>query len=284
MSIRIYREQQVTRPEPSPVTSTLLDHATVVDMQSFGLRNNAGLWPSFNCMDTLVPTELCPDPLDPGDTVEPKTFASAPWVPAFEFAVYGGVQCGALGLNTADLETEVRRVFARNEGKGVERALLFNRFVEGPDDAAGDPIWDAPRDVTAGLTVPAHIALALLEGDAVQFYAGLPTIHMARAMATVLAASGLIVWNGDKAFTKNGSKVAIGGGYDVNLEEGTWDMYATGEVYVERSETVKVSAYTIPGDGSSDRGLTDNTVISLVERLYRVGVDCYVAKATGKVF
>lgn len=281
MNVRITREAEAKRPEPSRLTSTVLDHATVNEMEKFGLRNNEGLYPSFNCMDTLVPTELCPEP----GAVDPKTFSTAPWVPAFEFAVYGGVQCGSVGLDREDMNTEIERVFARNEGKGVEAALLANRFVADADTDHPAPWWGAPVDLTEDLlTAPPHVALALLEGYAAANYAGLPTIHMPRAMATVLAASGLIVWNGDKAFTKNGSKVAIGGGYDVNLEEGTWDMYATGEVYVERSETVKVSAYTIPGDGSSDRGLTDNTVISLVERLYRVGVDCYVAKATGKVF
>lgn len=286
MNVRITREPQVTRPEPPRITSTVLDHATVVETTSFGLRNNAGLWPSFNCMDTLVPTELCPEPLAPGEDATPKTFVSAPWVPAYQFAVYGGVQCSAVGVDRADLDAEIRRVFERNEGKGVERSLLLNRFIARDEAAPGNGGigWDAPVDVTAGLTVSPTVALALLEGYAAENYAGLPTIHMPRAMATVLAASGLIVWNGDVAFTKNGSKVVIGGGYDLNLDEGSWDMYATGEVYVERSQTVNVSLPVVPGDGSADRDLSDNTVIALAERLYRVGVDCFVAKATGKVY
>lgn len=285
MNVRITQEVSVTRPEPPRITSTVLDHASVNETTSFGLRNNEGLWPSFNCMDTLVPTALCPDPLDPPEPAEPKNFVSAPWIPAFEFAVYGGVQCGAVGLDKADMEAEVARVFERNEAKGVERGLLLNRFVADADpDHVADPWWGAPLDVTPTTEVPLHVALALLEGTAAAEYAGLPTIHMPRAAATILAASGLIVWVGDKAFTKNGSKVAIGGGYDVGLDEGSWDLYATGEVFVERSSTLSFNSWVIPGDGSVAQGLSDNTAIALVERLYRVGIDCFVAKATGKVY
>jgi hypothetical protein len=99
-----------------------------------------------------------------------------------------------------------------------------------------------------------------------------------------------IVWNGDLAFTRSGSKVAFGGGYDDPdmLASGQWDMYATGEVFVERSTSVNVNTNVIPGDGSGvgsdENGLADNTAVSLVERMFRVGVDCFVAKATATVW
>lgn len=281
MPTQIRQEVAARRPVPAPVTSSVLEHATVVDVNEFGLRNNEGLWPSYNCMDTLVPTELCPAPLQ---TVSPLDYASGEWQPAFEFGVYGAIKCHAVGLDEADQRAEVERVFARNEGKGVEAALLANRFVEdtGHED---EPWWDAPVDLTEDLSVPLSVALALLEGTAAAQYAGLPTIHMPRAAATVLEGSGLIVWDGTKAFTKNGSKVAIGGGYDVDLETGLWDLYATGEVYVERSTMLRNNAYVIPGDGARTAGdLDDNYAIAVAQRMYRVGIDCFVAKATGKVW
>lgn len=294
MTVKIIRGAEVSRPTPTPITSSVMDHATVVDKSDFGLRNAAGMWPSYNCLDLLVPTALCPEPLAEGETPAHKQFKSASWVPGFAFAVYGGVQCSAVGLDVADQKAEVARVFSLSEGRGVEQALLLNRFVAlEEDDESTDPMavsWDGPVDLTPTTGIPLHVALALLEGYAAAHYAGVPTIHMPRAAATVLEASGLVVWNGDKAYTKNGSKVAIGGGYDTDeaLASGQWDLFATGEVYVERSEEVSVHAYTMPGDGSGtedgQNGLSPNTSVALAERMFRVAIDCFVAKATGTVW
>lgn len=272
MSVQFIRGTEVNRPTPDPLTSSVLDHAEVVDNAEFGWRNNEGMWPTYNTLDTLVPTQLCPDP------VAVKTFAFGRWVPAYEFAVYGGVQCKAVGLDTQDMAAEVKRVFALNEGKGIERSLLENRFVartNGSDETG--PEWDAATDLTPAGTISPVIALALLEGYAAANYAGLPTIHMPRAAATVLENQGLISWTGDKAFTKNQSKVAIGGGYDSSDFDGTWDMYATGEVYVERSDEVNITANVVPGDGNSPdsdgTGISSNSVLALAERMYRVAID-----------
>lgn len=278
---------EVTRPSTTPLTSSVLAHATVVDMVGgFGYRNEEGMWPSYNCIDTAVPTPMCPDPMD--DFF--KTFSLAPWVPAFSFAIHGGAQCQMIGLDVADQEAEVDRVFKANEGRAVEEALLANRFVArtlSSGEKGGE--WEAPTDLTPGTPIPLAVALALLEGYAATIYAGVPTIHMPRAAASLLG-SDKIVWQGDKAFTRLGSKVAIGGGYDdpsVPMS-GTWDLYATGEVYVERSEEIRHSAFTMPGDGSGtdsgENGLEPNTHVTLAERMYRVGVDCFVAKATGTVW
>lgn len=280
MSTTIIRGTEVTRPDITPLTSSVLDHATVETTSDFGLRNNKGLWPSYNCLDLLVPTQICP--AEGSDPVV-KNFLGASQTPAFQFAVQGGVQCSAVGLDKEDQQREVERVFALSEGKGVERALLLNRFLNTPPDTSIS--WDAPIDLTPVTAVSVQIALALLEGYAAANYAGVPTIHMPRAAASLLG-SDKIVWEGDKAYTRLGSKVAMGGGYDNpdGVEDGTWDLYATGEVYVEKSEAVGVQSYVLPGDGSNDRGFDDNTVLSLAERMFRVGVDCFVAKATGTVW
>lgn len=275
MTTKIIKGDEVNRPDTTPLGSSVLDHATVVEKSDFGLRNNEGLWPSYNCLDTLVPTPICPDPLG-----EFKVFGTAGWVPAFEFAVYGGVQCSAVGLDTADQKAEVDRVFGLNEGKGVEQALLANRFVVGT-------LWDAPVDLTPGSAITIQIALAILEGYAAAHYAGVPTIHMPRAAASLL--NERIVWTDGKAYTRSGSKVAIGGGYDADAApDGSWDLYVTGEVYVERSDEVSVQSWVLPGDGSGlgsdENGISDNTVLALAERMFRVGVDCFVAKVTATVW
>lgn len=288
---------EVTRPTPEPLTSSILDHVeaagnlkTVSDAD-FGKRNNAGLWPSYNCLDLLTPTALCPVP--PVATTE---FDSAVYQPGFSFAVYGGVQCRAIGLDVDDQNSEVSRVFDASQGKGIERALRDTRFVASEPAGSDDPVspyygeWDAPEDIMPGTAVPLTVALALLEGDAADKYVGLPWIHMPRAAATILEVSGLIVWKDNLAFTKNGSRVVIGGGYDdpEMLASGSWDMYATGEVTVEKGDILSIKDYPVlPGmadPGSDGNGLLENGVISLASRKFRVAIDCYVAKVTGKVF
>lgn len=280
--VTLIRESSITRPGTTPLTSSVLDHAEVATNDHFGLRNDEGMWPSYNCLDTLVPTPICPNPM-----TGYKTFSYADWVPGFEFAVHGAVKCSAIGLDREDQQSEVQRVFGLNEGKGVERALLANRFVanEPESDTAG-PYWEAPVDLTPASSMPMAAALAVLEGYAAAVYAGVPTIHMPRAAASFL--NERIMWRNGKAYTRSGSKVAIGGGYDsTGVPTGEWTLYATGEVYVERSGVISVQSFVLPGDGSGtgsdENGLEDNTVVSLAERMYRVAVDCFVAQATGTV-
>lgn len=284
MNVKIIQGSEVTRPDTTPLKSSLLDHVraagNLVETSDFGLRNNAGLWPSYNCLDLMVPTAICPDP----EAVEEvKNFSSASWVPGFEFALQGGVQCSALGLDQADQLDEVERVFSLTEGRGIEEAMLRLRFANSDPINNPDALWWGPNDVSAPVPVELPVALALLEGYAAANYAGVPTIHMPRAAASLLG-SDKIVWEGDLAYTRLGSKVAIGGGYDPEVPEGTWDMYVTGEVYIERAAEFSINSYVLPGDGSNARGFDDNTVLTLAERMFRVGVDCFVAKATGTVW
>lgn len=276
MGVNIIRGAEVNRPEPDALTSSVLDHATVVDKADFGLRNNEGLWPSYNCLDLLIPTPICPDPLAEGT----KQFDVADWVPGFEFAVYGGVQCKAVGLDKNDQQAEVKRVFDRSAGKGVEQALLLNRFVATDSD---DKVqWDAPVDLGDAPSISS--ALAILEGYAAVHYAGVPTLHMPRAAVVMAMGLGLIVNTNGKFFTKTGAKVAAGGGYDDmdGVPSSIQSIFVTGEVYVERSEEIMIQTYVLPGDGSGtesgENGLADNTVLSLAERMFRVGVDCLAAK------
>lgn len=282
------QERQVTRPAVTPIKSTILDHATVIETtERFDLVNEGGLWPSYNCMDTLVPTALCPDP------TEDKEFGFIGWVPAFSFAVYAGVQCNLVGLDRADQEAEVKRVFAANEGKGVEAALKANRFVvrtEAQNTADGRQIhrqseWPAPVDLSSTI-VPAamtpKMAISLLEGYARTVYAGQPTLHLPAGMAAYLGGD-IIVWDGDKAYTNLGSKVAIGGGYDPDYTpwDGTWTAYATGEVYVEKGPKIEIQTYELNGSAEQTaRGIDSNMSMTLVERPFRAGVDCFVASAT----
>jgi hypothetical protein len=281
MSVVIIKGREVNRPTPDPITSSVLDHATVVDNDHFGLTNNAGLWPSYNCLDMRVPYPLCEDPVNDPTA---KSFAFGSWQPAVEGAVYGGIQCANIGLDRDDMLAEVKRVFAANEGKAVEELLLLNRFVATDSDATVQ--WDAPVDLTPSGGFGLQAGIAALEGYAAALYAGLPTLHMPRGLVTMGAGLGVFSEEGDKFFTKAGSKIAAGGGYDSTEapQTGLFDIYATGEVYVERSETISADAYVVTGDGTDPDIAAPNQTLALAERMYRVAVDCFVAKVTVKAW
>jgi hypothetical protein len=302
MTVTIVKGDEILRPDTTPLKSSVLDHARaagnvhdIPEGKGFGWRNDRGLWPSYNMLETLVPTSLCPEPTL-SESGEYKTFDTAGWMPGLTFAVYGGVQCKSVGLDKQDMIAEIDRVFALNEGKGIEQALLGNRFVPqdeivpGSDEPASmEGIWDAPVDVTPGDAdgISPRVAIGLLEGWAAQNYAGVITIHMPRTLGTILG-SDVIVWEGDLAYTRMGSKIAFGGGYDEDTpQNGVFSIFATGEVFIERSVTLTVNSMTMPNDGSgtgSDQnGLAPNTVIALVERMFRVAVDGFVAKCIATV-
>lgn len=295
MTIKMVKGTEIKRPTTTPLKSSVLDHVRAAgnlhdlgEDEGFGYRNDMGLWVSYNGLETLTPTAMCPDPLlgTPGNTGF-KTFDSAEWAPALTFAVYGGVQCRTVGLDRADMEAELARVFEANEGKGIEQALLGNRFAAHTQNA-NDPLdgaWPAPINITPASAISPRVAIGLLEGWFAKNYVGVPTLHMPRALGTILG-SDVIVWQGDLAFTRMGSKIAFGGGYDETPQDGVMDIYATGEVFVERSSEIVVKdLITIPSDGSGSNGngLPSNTAIALVERMFRVAVDMYVVKATSTV-
>lgn len=291
---------EIKRPTVEPIKSSVLDHVKAAgnlhdlgDNEGFGYRNDLGLWLSYNGLETLTPTAMCPDPLL-AQTGGFKVFDTAEWQPALTFAVYGGVSCRTVGLDEADMADELRRVFEANEGKGVEQALLGNRFVAHTQNA-NDPLdgaWAAPINITPASAVSPRVAIGLLEGWFAKNYVGVPTLHMPRALGTILG-SDVIEWRGDLAYTKMGSKIAFGGGYDETPQDGVMDIYATGEVFVERSSEIVVKdLMTVPsapgatdvnGVGGGKNGLASNTAVALVERMFRVAVDNFVVKATSTV-
>lgn len=255
----IVRGIAVTAPVPTSLDSSVLDHAKVRDVSGdFGLSNDAGLWPSYNVATHVTMLDFC----EPDD----KQFETAPWVPAFPFALQQGFRCKAVGLDTNHMRSEASRVFDATEGRGVEKLLSTILPTGG--------VGGAVHNLTGATARDANIALALIEGSAAATYAGVPTIHMPRYIASLLGQK--IVWKGNKAYTILGSKVAIGGGYDIENPGGSAMLFATGEVYVERSTKIDLSTNVIPGDGSDDvagMDLNDNTVLTLAERLYRVAYE-----------
>lgn len=260
-----------TTPAVSPLVGGLLDHATIVE----GIANQQpkGMGLSYNCLDTAVPTALCPDP------TEAKDFEGPAVVEGIQFAVYGGLVCKPFGFDEETGLREIERVFRLKESRGVERALMESRFVLGPDDDPGvgvDSRWPAATDITpTGGAVAPKVALALLEGYAASVYSGMPTLHIPYTIGSLLGSERSIESQGGKFYTILGSKAAIGAGYEYpsNGPDGTapadgelW-MYATGEVVVARS--------AIKSNSQMDR--TSNDVYALAERSYIAAIDCFAA-------
>jgi hypothetical protein len=265
MTATIVRRPEVVRPEPIALRSSVLDHATVTEMPAFGLRNNDGLFNSYNSLvgGAAIAPDICAN--------HTNTFGAGVWIKGNEFAVYQGAKCAPLGLNVMDQRSEVVRVFKATEGRNVESALVQIM-------AANAGLVNLT--LVAGFTLQA--ALSVLIGYAAQRYAGQPVIHMPRAAAEyLLGTAHLVVSQTDgNVYTKSGAPVACGGGYDtdsyVTGGDGVWDLWATGAVYIERSAEIDFTAQDIPG--------ASNDALAMAERLYRVGFDGFIAKASGKVW
>lgn len=271
MAAVVANKPWTSMPTVSPLFSTLLDHADIVE--GIDYLQDRGLVDSFNCLDMATPTTLCPDL--PGT----KDFQPPVWLDGITFAVYGGLTCKPFGFSEATGLAEVERVFRLRESIGVERALMETRFIAGPDDDPGagvDLRWEAPTDLTpAGGAVEPEVGLAILEGHAGANYAGVPTLHIPRTIGSLLFSDDALVSEGGKAYSKIGSKAALGSGYEYpnNGPAGTapaagelW-MFATGEVLVARGALTSETAMDT----------TNNDIYALAERPYVAAIDCYAS-------
>jgi len=258
----IKRAQYPTLPAVEKHTGTLLDTATVTDGITW--LDGADLFQSFNCMKFTGEAIHC--------APSAKEFDEAGgWVNGFQFAAYGGVQCKAIGLDQAEFEAEVERVFSLGESTAVERALMSVRFLANEDD-----LWEAPVDITpdSGAVKPG-VGVALLEGFAANEYVGQPTLHMPRTIASLLLGVDGVEAKDGVLRTKLGAKIAAGTGYDfpnlsptgVEATAGEKWLYATGSVWIGRG----------PLEVRQAMAHTDNDVFVLAERPYIAAVDCFAA-------
>ena len=275
MAVRFEVAQQVARPTVLPARSTLLDHASVVDADSFNPRNNEGLWPSYNTLPIPELVAIC------GGVPVSENPAPPAWAPAVEFALRSETSCHWMGLDEADQVKQLEAVFELNEHKGLNKALRNTRFIA---TGSGDLIeWDVasvPIPASLGTTAPLKNVVPLLEGYASCVYAGRPTLHVPASAIDAASSVSPFVWEGDKCFTKAGSKVVVD---ECSYSEDTSSpalVYVTGEVYIERTPLTVAQKLMLPGmgaGGGSDEGIADGQTLAVAERLYRVAVDGFVA-------
>jgi hypothetical protein len=233
--------------------SSLLDVATVTDQ--FEWLDGESLFQTFNCMTFLGSAEFCAPATK---TIE----ATAEWTDGFRFSAYGGFTCKPIGRNPA-ADAEILTAFENGESTAVESAFVAMRFVVNAVGSGLPGSWIAPPAISASVATPA-LVLAGLEEYGATHYNGAPTLHLPVGLASQLAATDALLWDGDILRTKLGSKVAVGVGYSLADPKKT---YVTGEVWVGRSGVINQSAIDT----------TNNDEINLVERGYVAAVDCFAA-------
>lgn len=263
-------------PTTTRLKGTLLD--LVTPQAGIGWHDGRGLFESLNCLKFDAGASFCgPNNKD--------LSANSTWVSGFRFSAYGGITCSAIGQDRDARRTKIRQVFESGESTAIERALMETRFKAGvsfdpdtnqePDDPSLSG-WDAPVDITpTGGAVTPKVGVALLEEFAGNSYVGQPTIHVPRAIGSLLLDSNGAVWDGTALRTNLGAGVAAGVGYsDPNTSPGgasaaageRW-LYATGEVVIQQGDLIQRD--------EMEYGI--NHVIALVERPYLVAVDCFTA-------
>lgn len=230
----------VDAPTPARRTGGLLDVADVHEGMAWLDPND--MFISWNCADTHA-TEVCAT-----DSTPAKTFTGPTVVDGTDFVVYLGGQCKPL---SEDFQSDIDRVFDLRESRAVEKAFEAAVLATGT--------------AVSGTPVSAAHALAMMENALGDQYAGIGTIHISLLVATMLLADNLLIEQGGKFYTKLGTKVVVGAGYNSTV------LYGTGDVTLYRSAKVLV-------DGPD---MANNVTSVLAERAYVAVADCVSLKLEG---
>lgn len=190
-----------------------------------------------------------------------KTPSQVSVVSGAPFSIYKTVECQDL---IEDDSAWAREALALGEAHAVESAFMQAVLAQ--------PTTVLPNGTTA---VSLINGIALLEGYAADVYGASPTLHMPRSVATRAAAHDGITPGLDWTMTTlQGSPVANGGGYSLNLgptgapaPAGQAWLYVTGAVTLVRGsvQVHRVLDHTV------------NNQVTLAERTYVPSVDCFAA-------
>lgn len=254
----------IARPTLAPRTGTILDVASVADVDSLWVTNDsvAGepAYETFACggqVNFWAP--LCQA------GTRTKTFTNPGWATGRSFAVYRAVECKSVGFDWDEAEAKMRDAFAVTESAGIESALM-SLWTKGSTDVTGG----------GGTALALPNAIGVLEQYASVNYGYRPTLMMSRLMGVLLKASNLLNPDGTSAF---GTPVVAGGYSDTtgpgDAAPGTgaeW-VYVLGAVTILRT----------PVQVFRTIDTANNIVRVLAERAYEVVVDCdFIAGAKAK--
>lgn len=268
MTNMMVRRTTRSAPVPEKAFATLLDTVNVVSGND--LLDASGLYTSLNCLVTDTVTSMCPDARGT------KTFGTVSVVNGIKFPVYTGVTCRQIGGDWENLPKDLKRVQNNKESQAVEKALMQLAFT-----GAATGTTQATDLTPAGGAVTPRQGLAILEGHARHFYAGVPTIHLPVTIGAQLFVDQ--IREGSRIFSALGSKLVMGSGYEypnngpviaTAVPAGELWIYATGEVTVERGPYREVPP---------QMNRATNETFALVETFYVADVDCYTSAVRVKI-
>lgn len=203
-----------------------------------------------------------------------------PLVVGDPFNLYSLFVCNPVGLGPDRMRQKAGESLTLGEGRGVEHALASRLPLAAgavdltPGGAAGDALH--PID-----------GLAALEGWSSRFYGGVPTIHVPRAVGTILGSLGGHQRAGARLETKQGALVASGGGYwelagpptdaedPETIQEpvaGEAWLYVTGTVVVHRAPNADATPLVM-NRGAGVSGASNDALV-LATRPYTVTWEC----------
>lgn len=189
----------------------------------------------------------------------------AGWVESEPFTIYHISTCRLPGITQQGRIDYATRALQLGEGRGIEFGLA--------DYWSSD---DATFDNVNSTAVSAVVALARLEKRTGEAYGGVATIHMNRAVASVLLTAYALETRDGKLYTRLGNLVVAGAAdWDYpgipngqSQSSGESWMFATGTVVVTRGNVATSPAVYSTG------GEIDNEYSVLAERIVSVGWEC----------
>lgn len=183
------------------------------------------------------------------------------------FTLYHLFRCRPVGHSPADIAARAQEAYRLGEPRGIER--MFARYLANHD--LGVDVTPTP-----GTAVSPVDGLAILEKYAGANYGGVPVLHSPRDVTALLSAQNVLLRQGTRLETIQGSIVASGGGYnritgptnpDTQPAAGKTWLYVSGQVVIRRGEQISVGAVQP----------TLNEVTALAERPVVVSTECIVA-------
>lgn len=211
---------------------------------------------------------------------------------ATPFTVFAEVDCSAPDFFDR-AELIIGDTFTQSEQWQVENAfwtgVAGGQLTVFPHLAANSTVIDefgitlqpTAIVVSGGTTTPLDIveALGFLESELANCYDGVGVIHIPRLLLPAFAASTLLTRVGDQYITPNGNIAVFGSGYPgtspagVTTSGSVW-MYATGAMFIYRSNVQVLPVQPQTGRGENSFSRANNTIKAIAERTYVIGWDC----------
>lgn len=189
----------------------------------------------------------------------PKEFEGGlPVTEASSFTVYGSYVCSPIGNGLEHAYSVAEQRLLTFEERAVEQRLWTGASVLATGDTPAAFTGLTPISTQSDL----RQIIPTLEGELAEKYGSLGIIHLSRRNALLAIARGVVETKSGRLFTKLGTPVVAGSGYDDSM------VVATPAMFGYRSEVFRSAQAA--GD-LLDRG--QNNLYAVAERSYLIGFD-----------